>query len=69
MKTPYHKSVLIALGAISIIAFSSCRNTAHGVVNDTQRNTKKVERGVERVGNKIGEGVERTGEKIQESTR
>jgi len=57
------------LAVASVLAIASCRNTAHGVVNDTERNTRKVGRGVEHVGNKIGEGLERTGEKIQDSTR
>lgn len=69
MKTQFLKPALAVFGVITMITASSCRNTAHGVVNDTERNTQKVGRGVEHVGNKIGQGVERTGEKIQESTR
>jgi predicted small secreted protein len=66
-----HTSLKLAslLAAAAVLSIASCRNTAHGVVNDTQRNTRKVGNGVERVGHKIGEGVETTGEKIQDSTR
>ena len=69
MNTQFLKPALILTGALMLIAAGGCRNTAHGVVNDTQRNTRKVGRGVEKVGHKIGEGVETTGEKIQDSTR
>ncbi len=69
MKNQSLRPAVIVFGAITLIAASSCRNTAHGVVNDTQRNTHNIGRGVEKVGHKIGEGVETTGEKIQDSTR
>lgn len=69
MKAPFLKPVLILTGALAMMFASSCRNTVHGVVNDTQRNTRKVGHGVKHVGHKIGEGVETTGEKIRESTR
>lgn len=69
MKSQFLKAVLILTGAFTMIVASGCRNTAHGVVNDTQRNTHNIGRGVEKVGHKIGEGVETTGEKIQDSTR
>lgn len=68
MKHPTLKLASLLVAA-SLLSVTSCRNTAHGLVNDTERNTRKVGRGVEHVGNKIGEGVERTGEKIQDSTR
>lgn len=69
MKTQFLKPALILTGALTMFSASACRNTVHGVVNDTQRNTRKVGNSVERVGHKIGEGVETTGEKIQDSTR
>jgi predicted small secreted protein len=69
MKLQFLKPALAVFGVLTLLAASSCRNTAHGVVNDTKRNTNKVGKGVEHVGNKIGQGVERTGEKIQDSTR
>ena len=69
MKSQFLKPTLILTGVLTLIASSSCRNTVHGVVNDTERNTRKVGNGVERVGHKIGQGVETTGEKIQDSTR
>jgi len=69
MKPQFLKPALILIGAITTLATGACRNTVHGVVNDTERNTRKVGNGVEHVGHKIGEGVERTGEKIKDSTR
>jgi hypothetical protein len=53
MKLQYSKLTWMALGAITMIAASSCRSTVHGVVRDTERNTQKVGQGVERVGEKI----------------
>ncbi len=66
-----HTSLKLAslLAAAAVLSITSCRNTAYGVANDTERNTRTVGHGVERVGNKIGQGMERTGEKIQDSTR
>lgn len=58
MKPHFLKLAWVALGSIIMIAASSCRNTAHGVVSDTERNAQKV-----------GRGVEHVGEKIQDSTR
>ena len=69
MKSQFLKLALGVFVTVTTIAASSCRNTAHGVVNDTERNAQNVGRGAEKIGNKIGRGVERTGEKIQDSTR
>jgi predicted small secreted protein len=58
MKTHYLKFAWVVLGAITMIGASSCRNTAQGVVRDTERNTQKV-----------GQGMEHVGEKIQDTAR
>lgn len=58
MKIHYLKLAWTVLAGITLIGASGCRNTAHGVVRDTKRNTEKV-----------GQGVENVGEKIQDSTR
>lgn len=58
MKNHYLKLAWVVLGGIAMIAASSCRNTAHGVVRDTERNTETV-----------GRSVKHVGEKIQDSTR
>ena len=58
MNTLMLKFTWIALGCATLIANEGCRNTAQGIVRDTEHNTRAV-----------GRGVEHAGEKIQESTR
>ena len=52
------KYTWIALGCATLIASGGCRNTASGIVRDTENNTRAV-----------GRGVKHVGEKIEDSTR